>query len=119
MDRKELVLNALNRLLKESLHKDQSKRPKVSICSYIVPELDESIADAIHYKKRWECASAWEGFSGAVVYPVPCPNGDIPSRAFCNAEYTGALWVGKYGNLRRAYLRHMIQWMQDNLHESE
>ena len=120
MNRKELVLNALNRLLKESLHKDQSKRPKVSICNYIVPGLDEYISGAIRYNKRWECAQAWKGFSGSVVYPVPCPNGGTPSTAFCDTEDNGgAYWVGKYGDSRRAYLRHMIQWMQDNLHESE
>lgn len=117
MNRKELVLTALNRLLKESLHKDQSKRPKVSICQYIVPELDEYIGDAIHYTKRWECARAWKDWSGVVVYPVPCPVGGEPSMAFCDAEFNsgGAFWVGKYGNSRRAYLRHMIQWLQDNL----
>lgn len=120
MNRKELVLTALNRLLKESLHKDQSKRPKVSICQYIVPELDEYIGDAIHYNKRWECAQAWEGFSGSVVWPVPCPAGGMPSTAFLNVEENGgAFWVGKYGNSRRAYLRHMVQWVQDNLDESE
>lgn len=115
MNHKELVLTALNRLLKESLYKDQSKRPRVSICQYEVPELGEQIASAIHYKKRWGCASAWKDFSGAVVYPVPCPDGGEPSIAFCNAEHTGSFWVGKYGNSRRAYLRHMIQWVQDNL----
>lgn len=119
MNRKELVLNALNRLLKESLHKDQNKRPKVSICHYIVPELDESIYSAIPHNKRWECARAWKDYSGAVVYPVPCPDGGEPRIAFYNAEYTGAFWVGKYGNSRRAYLRHIIQWLQDNPNESE
>jgi hypothetical protein len=120
MNRKEIVLTALNRLLKESMHKDQSKRPKVSICMYEVPELRTNISDAIHYKKRWECAAAWKDFSGAVVYPVPCPTGGEPSMAYCDAEFNGgAFWVGAYGNLRRAYLRHMIQWVQDNLNESE
>lgn len=120
MNRKERVLTALNRLLKESLHKDQSKRPKVSICQYEVPELGECIVSAINYNKRWECAKAWKGFSGAVVYPVPCPAGGEPSMAFFDAESNGgAFWVGKYGNSRRAYLRHMIQWVHDNLNESE
>ena len=120
MNRKELVLTALNRLLKESLHKDQSKRPRVSICQYEVPELDEYISSAIHHNKRWECARVWKDCSGDVVYPVPCPNGGSGTGAYWNAENNGnAFWVGKYGNSRRAYLRHMIQWVQDNLDESE
>jgi hypothetical protein len=120
MNRKELVLTALNRLLKESLHKDQSKRPSVSICNY-------SVAGGLPVSCRWECAKSWKHFSGDVVYPVPCPNGRDGAfyggsayYAYRNSEDNGgAFWVGKYGNSRRAYLRHMIQWVQENLDESE
>lgn len=122
MNRKEIVLTALNRLLKESLHKDQSKRPKTSICNYIIDKTKGTAISRVlsDEGERWVCAEQWEHFSGDVVYPVPCPEGGRATGAYCNAENNGnAFWVGAYGNSRRAYLRHMIQWVQDNLNESE
>ncbi len=120
MNRKEIVLTALNRLLKESLHKDQSKRPKTSICNYTITA-STTVSCVLHSEdEKWVCAGSWKHYSGDVVYPVPCPDGGSATGAYCNAENNGnAFWVGKYGNSRRAYLRHMIQWVQDNLDESE
>lgn len=121
MNRKELVLTALKRLLKESLHKDQSKRPKNSICNYIIDDKGNTVACLLRGEgERWVCAEQWEHFSGNVVYPVPCPYGDSGAKAYWNADNKGGVfWLGVYGNSRRAYLRHMIQWVQDNLDESE
>ena len=117
MNRKELVLTVLNRLLKESLHKDQSKRPKTSICCYIIDETNGTYISCVlrDADERRVCARSWKHFSGDVVYPVPHPNSGSAYVAFWTAEDNGAYWVGKYGNSRRAYLRHMIQWVQDNL----
>lgn len=52
---------------------------------------------------------SWDLWSGDFTYPVPAPYGHV--RAYNLAEMEGTMYVGLYGQTRKALLDHMIAWL--------
>lgn len=84
---------------------------KTGICSFLDLEMNRRHKVILDHGWNYSFNCAWEHFSGALVYPVPDPEGlTTPSRAYHDCAY---YWVGPYGELRINLVNHYIKCLEE------
>lgn len=73
---------------------------------------EELLYDDVRDEIR-ELYEQWPEYSGMLGYPVPCPNGGIPSDAFC--EGGDFMFAGEYGAARIRLLQFIIDTLTKEL----
>ena len=89
---------------------------QAGICSFLDLEMHRRHKVYLDHGWNYGFNAKWEHFSGALVYPVPDPEGlTTPSRTYHDCTH---YWIGPYGELRMKLVDHYIKCLKEQLNES-